>query len=76
MSEANWRPKPDANIAGRVPPVGRGVNTPVVEVNVYLGDESEGIIVPVRELGEIYNFVRYEVFPGFNRFFKPSEIIG
>ena len=42
---------------------------PPVKVGVEFGDKSEGIIVPYGELIEIYDFVRKDVMPRFDRFF-------
>ena len=42
---------------------------PSIEIVIQFGDESEGIIVAAHELGDIYEFVSSEVFPGFESFF-------
>jgi len=42
---------------------------PSIEIAIQFGDESEGIIVAAHELSDIYEFVRREVFPAFERFF-------
>ncbi len=44
-----------------------------VKVTAYFGDSSEGIILPYEELIDIHNFVRAEIMPAFDKFFKPLE---
>ena len=43
---------------------------PPVEIGIEFGDKAEGIIIPYRELIEIYDFVRKDVMPKFDGFFK------
>lgn len=45
---------------------------PPVKFNIYLGDESEGIILSAKELVQIYDFLRSNVFPRFVCFFEGS----
>ncbi len=42
---------------------------PPVKLDVYCGDASEGIAIPLRELIEIHDFIAKEVFPRFRCFF-------
>ena len=43
---------------------------PPVQVGIEFGDLNEGIIIPYGELVEIYDFVRKDVMPKFDGFFK------